>query len=107
MGTRAGLSALIKKTLADSNIVAPFNVYFQPPATQIMKYPCVVYARTNIDVITANNNPYMVTKQYTITVIDSNPDSLITENVARLPKCKFVSHFTKDNLNHDIYNINY
>lgn len=72
-----------------------------------MKYPCIVYARTDIDVKTANNHPYMVTKQYTITVIDSDPDSLIPDNIALLPQCKFVTHFTKDNLNHDVYTINY
>lgn len=107
MGSRLGLSALIKKTLKESGVSEPFNVYFQPPSTKEIKYPCIIYSRINIKVDTANNNPYIMRKQYRLMVIDTDPDSPIPDNVALLPRCNFVNHYTKDNLNHDIYDIYY
>lgn len=81
------------------------EVYFQPPPTVQMVYPCIVYGRTNAKTEFANNNPYLYEKQYLITVIDKNPDSLIPDKVALLPKCLFDRHYTADNLNHDVFNM--
>jgi len=40
-------------------------------------------------------------------VIDKDPDSEIPGMVAKLPLCKFVRHYTTDNLNHDVYRLYY
>jgi hypothetical protein len=55
----------------------------------------------------ADNKPYNHQKAYMVTVIDRNPDSEIPEKIAMLPMCKFNRHYTKDNLNHDIYTLYY
>lgn len=81
------------------------NVYFQPPASFKMNYPCIVYQRDYQDNKFANNNPYSQTKRYAVTVIDRNPDSEIPDKVAALPLCAFTRHFTADTLNHDVYNL--
>ena len=70
-----------------------------------MKYPCIVYKRVTGDTQFADNIPYIIKKKYQITVIDSNPDSLIPDKVAQLPYCVFDRHFTSGNLNHDVYNL--
>ena len=83
------------------------RVYFQPPETIKLTYPCVVYERSRINTNFANDNPYSQQKQYTVTVIDKNPDSLIPDKISKLPMCTFSRHFTADNLNHDVFNIQY
>lgn len=83
------------------------NVYFQPPPTLRMQYPCIVYKRDRNNTQFANNLPYVIFKAYTLTVIDKDPDSDIPGKIEQLPSCSFVRHFTVDNLNHDIYSLYY
>lgn len=80
------------------------RVYFQPPASISLRYPCIIYARSAKDEKFANNNLYFGKDKYSITVIDANPDSTIPDQISNLPLTKFVRHFTVDNLNHDVYN---
>jgi len=83
------------------------NVYFQPPESIQMNYPCIVYNRDGKDEKFANDKLYFGKKRYSITVIDVDPDSEIPDKVAELPLTSFNRHFTTDNLNHDVYSIYY
>lgn len=86
-------------------ILGSEEVYFQPPATVKLTYPCIIYKRNAADTKFANNKPYMHEKRYQVTVIDKDPDSPIPDKIAALPKCLFDRFFTADNLNHDVFNI--
>ena len=99
MGQRLDLQTLLEALLGSG------NVYFQPPPGFMMSYPAITYERSNIRSNHADNNPYKLVKEYTITVIDANPDSIIPDKVANLPRCDFDRHFKSDNLNHDVFNI--
>lgn len=88
-------------------ILGSRNVYFQPPVSVSMKYPAIVYERDNIRNEHADDNPYMQSLAYSLTVIDYDPDSEIVSKVSQLPKCQFSRHFTSDNLNHDVFTIYY
>lgn len=101
MTKRLGLHDILVATLGSP------NVYFQPPSTVNMDYPCIVYSRSRIDEKRADNKMYSYTKAYTVTVIDPNPDSSIPDKVLALPLCSFDRHFTANNLNHDAFNIYY
>lgn len=81
------------------------KVYFQPPESVKLLYPCIVYSRDDIDSIFANNRSYKQHTRYSVTVIDKNPDSTIPGAVANLPMCSFGRHFISDNLNHDVFNL--
>lgn len=81
------------------------DVYFQPPASVRMNYPCIVYERSNIRPTFADNSPYSLATSYQVTVIHRDPDSPIPYNLAQLPMCKFNRHFTSDNLHHDVFTI--
>lgn len=83
------------------------NVYFQPPASVRMQYPAIVYSRSNIENRHADNNVYMQSYFYEITVIDEDPDSEIVEKVSKLPTCRFDRHYKADNLNHDVFTLYY
>jgi hypothetical protein len=70
-----------------------------------MKYPCIVYGRDDAETDFADNRPYGVKVRYKVTVIDRDPDSEIPMKVAMLPTCTFVTWFTVDKLNHDVYQL--
>jgi len=99
MASRTDLQTLLESILGSA------FVYFQPPSSIIMKYPCILYERSKLDTEFANNNTYKIEKRYTITVIDKNPDSSLPDQIAMLPRCIFDRHFTVDNLNHDVFTI--
>ena len=101
MGTRLELQTMLETLLGSR------NVYFQPPATKKMSYPAIVYSRSNIGNIHADDDVYLQNKAYRVTVIDKNPDSMIVESVSKLPLCTFQQHYTADNLNHDVFLLYY
>jgi hypothetical protein len=99
MGTRLDLQAVLE------GLQGGVSVYFQPPSNVSMVYPAIVYNRDYAAVEYADNSPYRRTTRYQVTVMDSDPDSLIPDKVAALPLTKYVRHYTTENLNHDIYDV--
>lgn len=99
MAPRLDLQALLESTLGST------NVYFQPPASIQMQYPCIVYQRSGAAVKFSDNALYERTKQYQVTVIDADPDSEIPDKIATLPMCSLTRCFVADNLNHDVFKI--
>ena len=81
-------------------ILGSRNVYFQPPASIKMKYPAIVYNLNDLDSRHANNGVYLLYKEYSIILIDRDPDSKIVEKIAGLPTCQFDRYYTSENLNH-------
>ena len=101
MGSRLELQTELETILGSR------NVYFQPPETIKMAYPCIIYSRNSSDTQFANNKPYTFNIQYRILVVDKNPDSTIPDRIAQLPMCTFDRHYVTNNLNHDVFNIYY
>ena len=101
MGNRLDLQTILEDLLGSR------NVYFQPPASIKMKYPAIVYARKNVSKVCANDHVYRQLPEYELTLIDPNPDSEFIDKILELPYCSFDRHFTSDNLNHDVFSINY
>lgn len=85
------------------NVLGSRNVYFQPPETIKLKYPAIVYSRDNIRNYHANDEVYNQMIVYQLMIIDKNPDSIIVQNISKLPLCQFNRHYVADNLNHDIF----
>lgn len=81
------------------------HVYFQPPPSITMQYPCIVYNRDDENVKHADNTKYSKKKRYLVTVIDRDPDSGIPDKISDLPLCLFDRFFTTDNLNHDVFKL--
>lgn len=101
MGTRIELQTLLEELLGSR------NVYFQPPESIKMKYPCIVYNRSDISSKFADDAPYLLFDRYELTFITKDPDSEMIHTIASLPKCKFDRDFVSDNLNHYVYSIYY
>ena len=89
------------------NILGSNNVYFQPPPTLKIKYPCIVYERSSIETIYADDKPYLNHTRYTVTLIGNDPDSEFVKKILELPMCSYDRFFTSDNLNHDVFSLYY
>lgn len=83
------------------------KVYHQPPASIRMQYPCVRYGLSGKNVKHANNSKYFNMNQYSLTIIDTNPDSPIPSLIEQLPYCEFDRSYSKDGLNHWVYTLYY
>jgi hypothetical protein len=99
MGQRLDLQQKLVELLGST------HVYFQPPPTVRMSYPCIVYRRYDIRTDFADDRPYKNLTRYQVTVIDQDPDSDIHKKVGALPACVFERFFAAENLNHDVYNL--
>lgn len=85
------------------------NVYFQPPASIKMSYPCVKYSRDpGADRHNANNKLYMSTDRYETIVIDRNPSTDIPDKILHhFSMCTLDRTYSADNLNHYVFTIYY
>lgn len=86
-------------------ILGTGNVYFQPPESSKIKYPCIIYERSDYYVRHADNIKYQMHKRYTIKAIYKDPDSKLPDKLEQLPLCDFDRHYVADNLHHDVFNI--
>lgn len=94
MGDRLELHTVLTTLLNSS------AAYFQPPESVNLVYPCIVYRRSNIRVDHADNKPYSLKKEYTLTVITKDPDSVLPEQVMMLESARHERAFVVDGLNH-------
>ncbi len=90
-----------------TDVLGSKNVYFQPPASVHLKYPCIIYQYETGDTQFADDLPYIFVRKYQIQVIDPNPDTEIPDKIAQLPRCLNDRNYTADNLNHYTFNIYY
>lgn len=72
-----------------------------------MNYPCIIYSRSDIDNLPADNIPYLLNHSYQVIVVDADPDSEIVDRVATFPQSRYNRHYVADNLNHDVFTIYY
>lgn len=99
MGQRVDLQAILE------NAIDSKNVYFQPPENLKLKYPCVVYTVDAAVTTYADNLPYTFTKRYQLTLIESDPDSGLSDHLGRLPMCSFDRAYRASNLYHSVFTI--
>lgn len=99
------MGQMLRTDLNDLLLTICSNVYFQPPETVKLKYPCIIYSLSVLDNAFADNKPYLHRKRYTVMVIDRDPDSLIPGVVAELPYCRHDRSYTVDNLYHHVFTL--
>lgn len=107
MGTRLSLQQELQNFIGVRSD-GKQNVYFQPPETTKLVYPCIVYKRSSGDTKYASDLAYSFTNQYDVTLITTDPDSpLMKKFIRAFPMIRHTAFFTKDNLNHDNYVLYY
>lgn len=87
------------------DILGSDNVYFQPPTSTTMRYPCIFFERSNLRTEFANNLPYKTKKRYSVSLIAVDPDDSTFDKLSHLPMSTFDRHYKADNLNHDVFSI--
>lgn len=84
------------------------NVYYNPPASVKIKYPCIKYSLTGVDHKRANDAIYKNTNRYEIIVIDGNPESdIFSKLLTHFKMCKFDRQYVSDNLYHFVLTLHY
>lgn len=87
-------------------ILGSDNVYFEPPSSIQMKYPCIVYSLETLYSFKADNQLYHSKRQYQITSITTNPDTDIVEDMEKFfENCSHERRFKSDNLIHDVFRV--
>lgn len=73
MARRTKLIREIKQVIDSS------NVYFQPPESLKLNFPCVICSYDNVESAYADNLSYQRFKHYRLLVVDKNPDSKLPD----------------------------
>lgn len=81
------------------------NVYFQPPESQKLNYPSIIYNLNYVDTSRANNKLYRFKKRYQVILIDRDPDSKFFDRFLQLAYCTFDRFYTENGLNHWSFNL--
>lgn len=89
------------------NILGSNNVYFQPPETIRLQYPCIIYERSDIDKKYADNRTYTSMVRYSLTLITRSPESDLVKSILELPYCSYDRYYAADTLNHDVFTLYY
>ena len=89
------------------NILGSNNVYFQPPETIRLQYPCIIYERSDIDKKYADNRAYISMVRYSLTLITRSPESGLVKEILELPDCSYDRYYAADTLNHDVFTLYY
>ena len=63
------------------NILGSKNVYFSPPESVKMSYPCIIYSKSNVNKQNANDQLYKSMNEYEVTIIDRDPESVIADEI--------------------------
>lgn len=84
------------------------NVYFQPPESAKLRYPCIVYEHDVGYITYADDVPYQFTRPYKLTIITQDPESELVSNLAyKYPTIRQLTHFVSDNRYHDVFRLYY
>lgn len=90
------------------NMLGNRNVYFQPPASVKLEYPCIIYNIGNGDTKRANCKIYKYTYSYEITIIYKKPNmDIIKTMLDEFEMCRFDRSYISDNLIHYSFNLYY
>lgn len=104
MGSRLDLHS----DLVSLGAVGSKQIYYQPPASIKLTYPCIIYKKSDINTRYADNMAYKAINRYDITIISRDPDNTIADEIIEaFPYARFDRRYTAENLYHDILEIYY
>jgi hypothetical protein len=90
------------------SILGSRNVYFQPPESVKLKYPCIIYTRQRPDTIRADDRIYRDVTRYQITFITKDPeDKRAREILYHFQMISASNEGVTDNLYHHYFDLYY
>lgn len=99
MSRRQELQTLLEK------IPGVAKVYFQPPPSVRMEYPCIRYSFSSDWNRHADDMKYIGKKRYSVMVISTDPDTEIVDELRKLRYCSLDRVYTADNLYHFVFTL--
>ena len=100
MASRQKLHNQLAEIIGDSK-----RVYFQPPESIKLTYPCIIYFYEPPKDDYADDRLYKTKDRYTVTIIDRDPDSPYKETIRELKYCSADRPYRADNLYHFVFTI--
>lgn len=97
--TRAQLDSILRTILGTT------NVYFDPPESFKLKYPCIIYRLAAHQERRAENEPYIKMRLYGLTYITRDADDPMVDTLEDLKYCHLNRPYTADGLFHYAYDI--
>lgn len=89
-------------------ILGSRKVYFQPPESRKLEFPCFIYHLASGSTKRADNYTYNYVRQYDLLYVTKNPDDPLIDRLVRaFPLIRFSRFYAKDNLNHYAYSLFY
>lgn len=80
------------------------NVYFQPPESKKLSYPCLIYNLSSGDNKYADNSSYIFRTKYDLLYISRDPDDeMVDKIIETFEYCRHGRHYVSDNLIHDAF----
>ena len=79
------------------------KLYFQPPESVKLEYPCMIYHLKTLTSRKANDHPYHKTIAFDITYITRSPASTVPDRMLGEPLFAFDRYYTAENLHHYAY----
>lgn len=85
-------------------ILGSRNVYFQPPSSISMEYPCIVYSYSDYMEVHSDNITYFERDKYSVVLISKDPlPEIELRKLKDMPYSSFERHYSSDNLHHFAY----
>ena len=79
------------------------HLYFQPPETVKLEYPCIIYRLATMTSDYADDDPYRIRIAFDITYITRSPTSNVPSSLVKAHKFAFDRYYVSDNLHHYTY----
>lgn len=79
------------------------HLYFQPPESVKLEYPCIIYHMRNLDSRYANDRPYKIDVGYDVMYITRSPISKVPVELVKLPSFRYDRYYTSNGLYHYAY----
>lgn len=76
------------------------HVYFQPPDSAKLTYPCFIYSYSDVTILYANDRAYMKQEEYIVKYITKKADPDMLDSLLMTTQLRFDRHYTADNLHH-------
>ena len=83
------------------------NVYFQPPESVKMVYPCIRFSEAGMDIKRADDIAYLKSTRYELTVISKTPAPPVIEKLLDIPNCTYDRPYKMNNLYHYVFTLYY
>lgn len=76
------------------------NVYFQPPDSVKMSYPCFIYSYSDVTILYSDSGAYLKSEEYIVKYITKKADPKMFDALLRLNSFRFDRHYIGDGLHH-------